>query len=375
MDTALRGARRRFIGRTLLVAAVMLAPRIAHAEAGSGPTPAQEAEADALFRRANEKVTKKDYVAACPLFEEAYRIAGGGGTAQNLATCYEDLGKVAAAYHAFEELRRISVAANRADRVKLAEEHMAKLEPRLSRLRVRIPPERRVPELLVSVDGDTYGEKALESGIVVDVGPHAVKVTAPGRKTLELTRSVASEGTTETLDVPVSDPQATAPTMVLRSDERVASQSAVRTVGLAVGGVGMVTLVAGGIFGVLTVTTNASARRACRDNTEGLTLSNKGPTDDPSLAFDAAGNCYASTPGRPSPYVEDANRIRDQARGFGTLATIMVPVGLAGAIFGTYLVLTSRPEESVEKAQKKASGLRMNVLPGFGSVSLSGEFE
>lgn len=375
MDTAIRGARRRFIGRTLLVAAVMLAPRFAHADAASGPTPAQEAEADALFRRANEKVAKKDYVAACPLFEEAYRIAGGGGTAQNLATCYEDLGKVAAAYHAFEELRRISIPANRADRVKLAEEHMAKLEPRLSRLRVRIPPERRVPELLVSVDGDTYGEKALESGIVVDVGRHVVKITAPGRKTLELTRSVASEGTTETLDVPVSDADAGAPATASRSDERVASQSATRTVGLVVGGVGMVTLVAGGIFGVLTVTTNASARRACRDNTEGLSLSNKGPTDDPSLAFDGAGNCYASTPGRPSPYVEDANRIRDQARGFGTLATIMVPVGLAGAIFGTYLVLTSRPEESVEKAQKKASGLRMHVLPGFGSVSLSGEFE
>jgi hypothetical protein len=372
MDTVLKGAKRRWLGRALLVAAVTLAPCLAYAEGPSGPTPAQEAEADALFRRANEKVAKKDYVAACPLFEEAYRIAGGGGTAQNLATCYEDLGKVAAAYHAFAELRRISMAANRADRVKLAAERMARLEPRLSRLRVRIPPERRVPELLVSVDGDTYGEKALESGIVVDVGPHVVKLTAPGRKTLEMTRSIASEGTTETLDVPIADADAA---MALGYDERVASRSATRRVGLVLGGVGMVTLVAGGIFGVLTVTTNASARRACRDNTEGLTLSNKGPVDDPSLAFDAAGNCYASTPGRPSPYVENANRIRDEARGFGTLATIMVPVGLAGAIFGTYLVLTSQPTELVEKGPKKASLPRTRIAPGFGSVSLSGEFD
>lgn len=356
---------------------LLFVPGLARAD---GPTPAQEAQADALFQRANEKAAKKDYVAACPLFEEAYRIAGGGGTAQNLAICYEDLGKVTAAYNAFVELRRVAIATSRLDRVKLAEEHLAKLEPRLSRLRVRIPSERRVPDLLISVDGDTYGEKALESGIVVDLGSHVVKLTAAGRKPLELTRSVTSEGSTVIVDVPVADPVEPPLRSVTVTDERVVSHAATRTLGLVLGGAGMVTLVAGGVFAVLTVTTNASARRACRDNTDGLTLSNKGLVDDPSLSFDSAGNCYASTPERPNPYVANANRIHDEARGYGTMATFMVPIGLGAVAFGTYLVLSSRPDEAPKELPKKASSttppraLSARLVPGIGSVMLSGEF-
>lgn len=336
------------------------------------PTAAQEQEADALFQRANELVKNKDFAAACPLFEQSYHIAGGGGTAQNLAICYEDLGKIAQAYRAFSELRRVSLTPPRPDRIKLADEHMARLEPRLSRIRVRVPEARRSPDLLVSIDGDTYGDKALEAGVVVDVGPHVVKLVAPGRKTLELTRTVAQEGTTETVDVPVTDaepaPSAAAPS----KDDRESARTTTRTAGLVLGGAGLVTLFTGGIFAILTATTNGAARRACRDQSEGMVLSNKGPTDDPTKMFDASGGCYASTAERPNPYLEESNRIRDEARGYGTIATIMVPVGIAGVVAGTYMVLVSRPESGPPRKTARAPAAP-SLVPSLGGVMLVGE--
>jgi len=363
-------ARRVAVAAALVVALASLAPAASAQPAGASST--QEAEADALFQRANELVAKKDFAAACPLFEQAYHLAGGGGTAQNLAICYEDLGKVAQAYRAFGELRRVSASPPRPDRIKLAEERMARLEPRLSRLRVRVPEARRSAETLVTVDGDTYGDKALEEGIVVDVGPHVVKVVSPGKKPLEVSRTIAHEGSVEIVEIPAGDPapvpEAAPPG---KKDDAQASRDATRTAGLVLGGAGLATLVVGGVFGILTATTNASARSACRDQTPDQSLSNKGSTDDPTKFFDAAGNCYASTPERPNPYLEDANRTRDLARSYGTLSTLMVPIGLAGVVAGTYLLLVSRPPSAPSKMARAPQ--RPTLVPGLGGVLLVGE--
>lgn len=363
-----RHARRFGVALVIASAGVSLAG-VARAE---GPSSAQESEADALFSRANELVAKKDFAAACPLFEQAYHLAGGGGTAQNLAICYEDLGKVASAYRAYAELRRVSlVAPVRPDRVRLAEERMARLEPRLSRLRVRVPEARKVPDWLVTVDGDTYGDKALADGIAVDVGTHAVKLTAPGKKPLEIVRVVAREGATEIVEIPETDAAPVEAPLAPQKDDREASRHAMRTGGLVLGGAGLVTIFAGGVFAILTATRSSAASDACRDPTPDGSLSNKGPTDDPSKMFDAAGHCYASTPARPNPYLEESNRIRDEARTYGTVATFMVPIGIAAVATGTYLVLASRPEPG--PAPKKTARSSPMLLPTLGGVVFVGE--
>ncbi|MBK8216136.1 MAG: hypothetical protein IPK71_20595 [Myxococcales bacterium] len=368
-----RGARSgprtsRAVWALVLAAGLAVAPGVAHAE---GPSASDEAKADALFQRANERVAKRDFAAACPLFEEAYHLAGGGGTAQNLATCLEDLGKLAAAYHAFAELKRVSLPAGRAARVKLAEERMAKLEARVPRVRVRLAAELRSPETLVTVDGDTYGEKAIEAGVPVDVGAHVVKVMVPGRAPLEASVTLQREGQIETVELPrVAAGQAKASGAPASPDDAESSRAAVRTAGLVVGGVGAVSLVVGGVFGVLTATTAAAARAACRDSTEGLTLSNKGPTDDPRLMFDASGRCYTSTPDRPNPYYEDSQRLTQNARGYGTIATIMVPVGIAGVVAGVYMILTTRTDRAEPKTARAA-----RLVPTPFGVTLAGEFQ
>lgn len=376
MGATKRGARAWGLAALLLTAGAS-APRVASADAPL--TPAAEAEAEVLFQRARAKVVQGDFAAACPLFEQSYRLAGGGGTAQNLATCYEDLGKLALAHKTFVTLRRASVAAGRDDRVKLCDEHIIKLELRLARLRVRVPPRSRAPGMRILVDGDEPDEPTRTAGVLVDPGVHVIRVTAPGKSPIEIQRVVAREGAIEIVEVPplVND---TATGAVAGSpgeapSDHLAAREATRTVGFAVGGAGLAVLVAGGVFGVLTVTTNNAAKRACRDNTAGLTLSNTTGTE-PSRYFDAAGGCYASTPERVNPFVESANKLHSEARSYGTIATLLIPTGLLAAGAGAYLVLTSSSEPARPRAAREpASKLTARVLPGLGGLVVAGEFQ
>ncbi len=370
--------RRGVAALALLVTSLVCAPSVAQPRAPvHAPTPAEEAQAEELFQRARLKALQRDFEAACELFEESYRLAGGGGTLQNLAICYEDGGKrLALAHQKFVELRRLSVEAGRQDRVKLADEHITKLELRLARLRVRVPVASRVPGLKITVDGEEPNETTREAGVLVDVGTHVVKVSAPAKQAIEIQKLISREGAVEILEVPVlaelpREAGGKGATPPPSASERAAARDGTRTVGYATGATGLAVLVAGGVFGVLTITTNNAAKRACQDTTPGLSLSNT-RGDDPTRYFDASGSCYASTAERPNPFVEAANRVHAEARTYGTISTILVPVGLIAAGVGAYLVLTSSSDEG---PRQSSAPLRARVSAGLGGLSLSGEFQ
>lgn len=347
------------------------------------PSPAQVAQAEDLFQRAKGAMAQRDYAAACPMLAESYQLAPAGGTLQNLAVCYELQGKVAFAYNRFSELRALSLKAGRAERVQLAEARIAALAPRISRLRVALAAA-SAPGTRVLVDGDEYGEASLRAGIALNVGEHVVQVAAPGKVTATLRAVIATEGTTTTLDVPLlSDAPSRPPALggasarallaesregpTLAELDRVAGKRALRTTGLVVGGVGLAALAAGSVFGVLTITTNNAAKSACRDNTGG-SLSTKG---DPSGAvydtgrdFDARGVCYGQT----TPW-RTANELHDRANLFGTLATVLVPLGLVGLGVGGGLVYTSAKEGA------RAPSVTATLAPSGNGLVLHGEFQ
>jgi len=377
-----------------LTTCFMALPSPCHAE---GPSAGQEAQAEDLFQRAKAAMARKDYKEACPMLAESYRLAGGGGTLQNLAICYEEQGKVAFAYNRFNELRAMSQKANRPDRVKLADEHIAKLKDRISRLRIRVAPANKVTGMKISVDGDDYGEASWDLGIVVNTGTHVVVVSAPGKKNLELKKKVDDEGALETLEVPklADAPVAAAvvpPTngATLEELDRVASQRALRTTGFVIGGVGLATVAAGGVFGILAITTNNAAKGVCQDNTSG-TLTNPGPYDSApnrDLPIAAGGGCYGPRPGeRPSAELNRANNLRDDARTFANVANVLIPVGLVTAAIGTYLIVRSadsnEPEPDGKKGNERALApravppfaVRATLVPSLGGLSLQGEFQ
>lgn len=344
-----------------------------------GPSAAQEAQAEDLFQRSRALMAQKDFRAACPMLAESYRLAGGGGTLQNLAICYEEEGKVAFAYNRFLELRTMSMKANRADRVALADEHIAKLKGRISRLVIRVTEGSRVPGLKISVDNDDYGETSWSTGIVLNTGSHVVKVSAPGKKTVELRARIEQENKDERLDVPrlVDAPKdAIAPSSGASLDEidRLASRRALRTTGFVVGGIGLGVAVAGGVFGVLTATTESTAKAACRDDSPGQIYSNKtgyrveSPALDAQLQFDGSGYCYRGTPA-----FARSNALHADARTFGTVSSVLVPVGLVGLALGSYLVYSSSGE-SEPTAPPDQSNVRARLTPTLGGFLLQGEF-
>lgn len=370
----------------VLVAALAVSAVSSEARA-DGPSAAQDAQAEDLFQRAKALMAQSRYREACPLLAESYKLAGGGGTLQNLAVCHEEEGKVAFAYNRFVELRAMSLKANRQDRVKLADEHLAKLKDRLSRLEIHFVGG-KASGTTVFIDGDAYGETSLSAGVLVNTGTRTVRVEAPGKKPLELKKKIEDEGKTERLDVPkledlpvVKGPAGPSPSPApsLEELDRVAGQRALRTTGFVIGGLGIATGIAGGIFGVLAITKNQAAADVCADTGDPAKV-NAGPYDDPMKSIRAGGGCFAPSATAGNGDLNNANALRDDARTFANVANVLVPVGVVALGVGAYLVIrgsqTSEPPKKVERASAPGrGGVRASLSPSFGGLQLRGEFQ
>lgn len=317
----------------------------AHAQTAPPSRETKETNAEEMFQRAMKLYAEKNLAEACPAFAESYRLDPSGGTLQNLAICYEEQGKTATAYARFQELRAFSLSADspRPDRVKLADDHIKSLVPKLTHVRVSGPG--AVNNLLVKVDDVSYERPAWSGGILVDPGKHAVSVSAPGKKAVNLA-PVLADTTGGDINVPVP---------VLPEEQGPVPRTSgepthpYRTAGITVGAVGLAAVATGAVFGVLTFTTSANAHKKCG-----------GPA---SQDVDGNGNCYT-----PSKTLDDANREKDQARQFGTVSTVLLPVGLLAAGVGTYLYLHKGA------AEPGKAGVSARLVPASSGVLLLGEF-
>ncbi|MBK8216133.1 MAG: hypothetical protein IPK71_20580 [Myxococcales bacterium] len=371
---------------SLVLAASLAVSAVSSQARADGPSAAQDAQAEDLFQRAKALMAQSRYREACPLLAESYRLAGGGGTLQNLAVCHEEEGKVAFAYNRFVELRALSLKANRQDRVKLAEEHLAKLKDRLSRLEIHFVGG-KAPGTLVYIDGDAYGETSLSAGVLVNTGTRTVRIEAPGKKPLELKKRIEDEGKTDRLEVPKLEdlPVAKAPPPgpaagpSLEELDRVAGQRALRTTGFVIGGLGIATGIAGGVFGVLAITKNQAAADVCADTGDPAKV-NAGPFDDDTKTIRAGGGCFAPKQSSTNPDLVKANGLRDDARTFANVANVLVPVGVVALGVGAYLVIrgsqTAEPPKKPERASvPRGAPVRASLTPSFGGLQLQGEFQ
>jgi hypothetical protein len=352
------------LGSATLVC-VLLAARPALAQPAD-PT----AAAEDLFQRAKALIAANDFASACPLFAESYRLDPAGGTLQSLAVCYEESRKWASAYARFQELRALSKNANppRADRVKLAEEHLAIVGPRVARVIV-IMADAGLAGAEVHLDGVTYTQASWSTGIAVDPGAHELVVVAPGKKPYRTTVNASTVGTEERVRVPSLEDDAASSSPRSTSSPRAAGDGdaekaheppthARRNVGLVVGGVGLAALGAGAVFGILTIARNNAGKDKCRLG------SNAGA---PAGDFDpASGQCY-----RGSSAWQDANATKDEARTLATIANVLVPVGIVGLGAGAYLVLVRGGDA---RGSATASTTSVRLAPSFGGATLQGSF-
>jgi hypothetical protein len=310
----------------LAVAVLLMAARPARADAA--------ADAENLFARAKALMTAGNYLDACPLLKESYRLDPAQGTLLNLAACNERTGKLAAAWAQFRAVEETARRATppREDRAKAAKERADALEPKLARVRIAVPSASRAPGLVVRVDGEEKGEPVWALGVVVDPGAHTIDVRAPGKRPVSV-RFEAGAGTTQSVELPpLADLPPDIPSAQRQDPDPYAANRTQRTAGFVVGGIGLATAVVGGGFGVAAIMSNSDAKACAVPCSVG--------SDDAARSNEAS----------------------DRALLFANVANIAVPLGLVGAAVGTYLVLTSGPTASVSlvpHGSRSAAGLDM----------------
>ena len=187
--------------RAVVIAACVLSPAVAAAQAPAGGGQASDkAAADALFDEGRRLVAAGKFAEACPKFEGAERLRPGIGTMLNLADCYEKLGKTASAWAMF---RDAAVGAQRAgdNRESLAKDRVAALEPRLLKLTIVVPKESDVAGLEILRDGKPVDRGTWGTAIPLDPATYAIEAHAPGKQTWTGQANLTSSSTT--VNVPV----------------------------------------------------------------------------------------------------------------------------------------------------------------------------
>jgi hypothetical protein len=257
------------------------------------------AAAEALFRAGRNALKRGDWDTACASFAKSQELDPAAGTALNLATCEERDGRLASAWQRLREALDLLPAGD--DRLPLARQRLAELEPRVPHLTVRLAPgtpaDARVLRDDVEVSGALLGFPQ-----PIDPGRHVVVVVARGF---------------EDRAYPIESTAGQSAELVVAAGARRATRlgeprSNRRTLGFVAGGVG-VSAVALGIVTGLTVIQRAEERRSLCPCLTMVALAN-------AHSIDANGNLLSA------------------------ISTTAFVVGAVGLATGAYLVLTS-PED------------------------------
>lgn len=241
-----------------------------------------------LYDEGRRLFEAKQYDLACPKFDASLQLNSEDIDVRGmLALCYERAGKLASAWAQFRELRVRAQRASRPDPLRVADEHIVALAPRLAKITVRIA---ATPGLTVFRDGVALPPDAFGSGLAVDAGTLTFTAEAKGYQPWS-TEIEIKDGEAKAIEVPAlvaaSTTAAAAAAPAARASTTVVSRPLLTTprwiaVGLA--GAGLVGLGIGTWAGL--------DARASRDDARAL-----GCNDDlsmcPSVALGTANAAYS----------------------------------------------------------------------------------
>lgn len=251
-----------------------LAAGVCPSPARADATAAQKVAAEALFDDALKLMRLGKYSEACPKLEESQRIDPGIGTLMYLGECFENIGRTASAWASFREAASRAGAEGQTERAKAAGERAARLEPKLAYLTIQVAPEARAIEgLRVRLGQTSLGAELFGTATPVDPGATRIEVVAPGHASLSATLNIDA-GNRYEFNVPVlalqppeasrTEPNAPAPAAVNteRPPEPVQTRShtqGLRTASYILGGVGLVGIGVGSVFGLRAISKNNDA--------------------------------------------------------------------------------------------------------------------
>ena len=188
-------------GRSLLCLAIValgLFPSLAWAQDAS----AEKKAADALFQEAQGLMKQGQFDSACPKLAESQRRDPAVGTLMYLGFCYEQLGKLASAWSTYKAAATAAQQAGQAARVRVARERMTVLEPRLSKLTVRVPEAVRIEGLKIECDGAVLDTETWDRPQPRDAGTVKIQASAPGHEPYATSARVGPEPITTVVEIP-----------------------------------------------------------------------------------------------------------------------------------------------------------------------------
>jgi hypothetical protein len=193
-----------------LLCAVTLAVLATAAPArAQGPAGDSELRADQLFKDGVAKFDAGQISEACSSFLESLRLEPKLGTLLNLALCHEKQGKTATAWSEYNHGAAWATQNGQSDRREFANRHAILLEPRLSRLLLRLPPAGEISQ--VEVDGEPLPEPRWYLPIFLDPGNHTIAVDAPGKKRRSVVIRVPIGPSAQSVPVPTLEEDPNAP--------------------------------------------------------------------------------------------------------------------------------------------------------------------
>lgn len=272
--------------------------------------------AETLFQEGKRLMAERRFPEACQKLAESQRLDPAGGTLITLALCHEDEGRTASAWAEFSDALAQARRDGRSDRETVAKQHIALLEPKLSRLTITVDATTAaIPGLEVRRTGVVLGKAAWGVASPVDPGEITIEARAPGYRAISTKVVIGKNADAKSVAIPALEraPEGASPgkapaTSVAGDDKAVGSGSGRTTIGWVALSAGAVFLGAGSYFGLRAISKAKDANDACPERT-----------------------CAN----------EDARTKASDAGSAATLSNIGFGVGLLGVGVGTYLLLTS----------------------------------
>jgi hypothetical protein len=211
----------------------LLCPALAHAQSSAQ-------DAVQLFDEAERLMQAGRVGDACPKYAASMQLDPQLGALLHLADCYEKNGQLASAWSSFR--RAEDMAQKRGDdRLSLAREYAARLEPRLSRVSVVVA-EPTTAQLEVRLDGRVIAPAGWNTSSPIDAGRHLLEARAPGHEAWTTTVSIVGEQQQARVEVPtlrpIADGVVAEPALPPRERGPVVLRS-VGWLGVGVGAVGL----------------------------------------------------------------------------------------------------------------------------------------
>jgi tetratricopeptide (TPR) repeat protein len=215
--------------RFLAILPLLLAARIVAAQSAG-------AQALVLFENGKKLMTQDSYAEACAMLEAALKLEPTTNTVAVLANCREKNNELASAKGLYDRAVREMRNASDPKIIKLREtmqQRSAKLDPRMSKLTIRVLKEGRPPGLEILRGDEHVDAAAWNLALPVDGGTYKISARAPDRREWTTTVQVKPEGDLQVVDVPMlvstMDPMKEPPKPAPNAAPKLATPDAVLT--------------------------------------------------------------------------------------------------------------------------------------------------